>query len=116
MKKWMHLIVTSVLFALPVVALADDTAKSQPSQVGQQQNEQDNSGTSPAIYGNGNATDSESAENTTSGKQESDSGTVQDDTFGGDPTPFTWVVLGSMVVLMGQAAIRQKAFSAVKLV
>lgn len=115
MKKWMRLTLTSLLFALPVVALADDTAKSQPSQVGQEQKEQDNSGTSPAIYGNGNATDSESAENTTSGKQESDSGTVQDDTFGGDPTPFTWVVLGSLVVLMGANSIRPKSTFAAQL-
>ncbi|GEM49122.1 hypothetical protein [Deinococcus cellulosilyticus] len=108
MKKLLPLTLTGLLFVLPAIALADDTAKSQPSQVGQEQ-EQDNSGSSPAIYGNGNATDSEATENTTSGKKESDTGTVQDDTFGGDPSTFALLALGSLVVLFGAKSARRPA-------
>lgn len=74
-------LIPTLLLALSVPALAEDTKK-------------DNAGSSPALYGNGNSTDSKSAENTTSGKEETDTGKVQDDTYGTTPNTFGWAILG----------------------
>ncbi|WP_034340918.1 hypothetical protein [Deinococcus misasensis] len=75
-------LIPTLLLALSVTALAEDTKK-----------EKDNAGSSPALYGNGNSTDSPSAENTTSGKEETDTGKVQDDTYGNASNTFGWAIL-----------------------
>lgn len=95
-------LIPTLLLALSVTALAEDTKK-----------EKDNAGSSPALYGNGNSTDSKSAENTTSGKEEADTGKVQDDTYGTVSNTFGWAILG--MGALGVWMMRPKATAQSKL-